>query len=408
MENGPDGPEQAVPDGRPRRPRGTRRRAAKRWTRRLIVAVAAIIATVLFTVFTVDIGTITVAGRSLKSEAEKRASKYLKREMTIGRIEAYVTPGRFAFEDVEIKGPFPDSRPFFKAKRITAYVPWWTLFSKQLHVEVKLTGWRMVVERFPDGQAHLPKFTPENPSDKKPWYQIRGLAVHANDGEFLYDDGVTPWSVKGPALNFSIVRADNLSTYVGMAQFTKGTVKIQNFTPMSADFKTWFQVDGGIVRLKHINLLTDGAESHLDGYVNFKNWPEQEYRLTSVVDFNRMRELFWPTASWRVSGTGDFSGIFKLFKENGKDKRDLSGQFTSPDATLVTGDSHWEFGDLHGNLQWTQDKFVVSHADSDLLGGRMRLSYGLAPLGAPEGATATFSAEYKKTWTCGASRGSRT
>ena len=391
IENGPDGPETAAPEGRPRRPRGTRRRFAKRWTRRIIVAVAAIIATVLFTVFTVDIGTITIAGKSLKSEAEARASKYLKRQMTIGGIEAYVTPGRFAFTDVEIKGPFPDSRPFFKAKRITAYVPWWTLFSKELHVEVKLTDWRMVVEKFPDGEAHLPRLTPEKPGTGKSWYQIKGLAVYANDGEFVYDDGVTPWSVKGPGLQFSIVRVNNLNTYMGMAQFTDGLVKIQNFVPMTASFKTWFHVDGGIVRLKHIDLLTDGAESHLDGYVNFKNWPEQEYRIQSTVDFNRMRELFWSNATWRVDGTGEFSGIFKLFKGG----RDLSGQFTSPSAALGIGDSEWQFGDLHGNLQWTQDKFVVSHADSDLLGGRMRLAYGIAPLGAAAGATATFTAEYE-------------
>jgi hypothetical protein len=111
---------------------------------------------------------------------------------------------------------------------------------------------------------------------------------------FVYDDGVTPWSViRSQPEFFRIVRADNLSTYVGVAEFRRGTVKVQQFEPMSADFRTWFQVDGGIVKLKHIDLLTDGARSHLSGYVNFRNWPEQEYRIQSVVDLTRMRELFW-------------------------------------------------------------------------------------------------------------------
>ncbi len=198
---------------------------------------AAVIATVIVMFFTVDIGNITIGGRSLKSLAEKQGTKFLEREMTIDRIVAYVTPGKFAFEGVTIKGPYPNARPFFEAKRIVVNVPWWTLFNKQLHIDVTLSGWRMVVQQWPDGQAHLPKLTPKGPgSPNPPWYKIRGLAVYANDGEFVYDDGVTPWSVIGPNLNFSIVRADNLSTYVGVAEFQRGTVKVQQFEPMSADF----------------------------------------------------------------------------------------------------------------------------------------------------------------------------
>jgi translocation and assembly module TamB len=395
----PNGSDPAPEQGARRWPRGTKRRAAGRWSHRLLMLLAAVIAAVIVTFFNVDIGNISIAGRSLRTEAEKRATKFLEREMTIDRIYAYVTPGKFAFEGVKIKGPYPNAPSFFEAKRIVVNVPWWTLFSKQLHIDVTLTGWRMVVQRWPDGNAHLPRLTPKpNPDAKPPWFKIRGLAVYANDGEFVYDDGVTPWSVIGPNLNFSIVRADNLSTYVGVAEFRRGTVKVQQFEPMAADFRTWFQVDGGIVKLKHIDLLTDGARSHLNGYVNFRNWPEQEYHIQSVVDFSRMRELFWSKATWRMSGKGDFTGIFKLFKagKDGKETgRDLSGEFTSADAELKIDNTTWRFPNLHGDLQWTQSQFVVSHADADFLGGRMRLTYGLSPLGVPEGATATFNAEYR-------------
>ena len=195
----------------------------------------------------------------------------------------------------------------------------------------------------------------------------------------------------GPNLKFSLVRANNLDTYVGIAQFTKGTVKIQNFEPMPADFSTRFQIKGPIVDLKHIDLVTDGAETHLNGYVSFGNWPEQEYHIQSTLDFNRMRELFFKTAEWRMSGQGRFNGIFKIAKDG---RFDLSGLFKSDEAGLGVKNSEWRFGNLDGELQWTPDRFVVKRADSDFLGGRMKLTYGLDPLGKPGGATATLAADY--------------
>ncbi len=356
-----------------------------------MVLVAVIIATVVVTVFTVDIGRISIGGKSIRTVAESQASKFLERKMRIGAIRAYLTPGKFAFEDVVIEGPTSDARPFFSARRITVEVPWWTLFRKDrdLYIDVRLYDWRMVVEKWPDGQAHLPKLTSKGQGGKFP-AKIRSLSVIGSGGEFIYDDHLTPWRVTGPNLKFALVRANNLNTYVGQAQFTKGAVQIQNFEPMSADFSTRFQVDGGVVRLKHIDLLTDGAESHISGFVNFGRWPEQEYRIQSTVDFNRMRELFFAKATWRLSGEGRFNGVFKIFK-NGFD---LSGLFRSDEAGLGLGNSEWRFVNLDGALQWAPDHFIVSRADAEFLGGRMRLAYGLSPFGQPGGATATLTADY--------------
>ncbi len=400
MNEAPQGPIDVEPGGppdpapvadAPTRVRGRKRRAVRRWTRRAVLITAAIIATLIVTFFTVDIGHISIGGQSIKTLAETRASRFLERGMTIGRISAYVTPGKFAFDDVVIKGPYPNARPFFSAKRITVEVPWWTLFRKELYIDVRLTGWRMVVEKWPDNQAHLPRLTSKNPSGKPFPLKIRGLTVYGSGGEFVYDDHVTPWSVIGPNLKFDLVRANNLNTYVGAAQFSGGKVQIQNFEPMTADFRARFQLEGPIVRLNHIDLLTDGAESHISGYVNFGNWPEQEYDIQSTVDFNRMRELFFAKASWRLSGTGRFNGVFKIFKKGGFD---LSGLFKSDEAGLGTGNAEWRFPNLNGALQWTPNSFVVSRADSDFLGGRMTLAYGLVPLGTPGGATATLSSDY--------------
>ena len=339
--------------------------------------------------FSVDLGNVTVGGRSLRTLAESQASKFLERPMHIGRLSALITPGEFALDDVVIEGPTKNDRPFFSAKRITVYFPWWSLFSRQVVLEVRMTGWRMVVETWADG-SHIPRFTPRTPRTGPSPFKTTVRFVYANNGEFIYDDHMTPWTVVARNLQFDLVRANNLNAYVGLASFSGGTVQIQNFLPMRADFRTRFELDGSTVRLRHIDLITDGATSHVSGFVNFARWPEQEYRVDSEVDFKRMREIFFANESWRLSGDGRFTGIFKLFKGG----RELSGQFESDEAGLQIGGGDWRFPRLHGALVWLPDRFEVTHADADFLGGNMRLTYGLRPLGSPQGATASFAAEY--------------
>ena len=106
--------------------------------------------------------------------------------MRIGRISAFLTPGKFAFDDVIIEGHTPDARPFFAARRITVDVPWWTIFRKDLSLDIQLSGWRMVVENWPDG-AHMPRLTPRGPGGGQFPLKIRQFAVYAKQGEFIYD-----------------------------------------------------------------------------------------------------------------------------------------------------------------------------------------------------------------------------
>ena len=347
----------------------------------------------LITLFTVDIGNITIAGRSLRTTAEAEGSKFLKRPLRIGRISALLTPGKFAFDDVVIEGPTKDDRPFFSAKRITVDVPWWALLPgrRELYLDVRLSGWRMVVENWAQGGARLPNLKGQGGGGGPSRMKIRTLDVYASGGEFIFDDHVNNWSIIARNLNFALVRASNLNTYVGTATFTNGTTQLMKYQPMKTDFTTRFQLEGSKVRLHHIDLLTDGAESHVSGYVNFANWPEQEYNVNSEVDFSRMREIFFAPGDWRLSGMGGFRGTFKFSKAG----RELLGQFDSEEAGLGIGRTEWRFPHLHGNLEWTAQRFVVTHADSEFLGGTMRLSYGIAPLGTPRGAMATLTADYQ-------------
>ena len=381
--------DQAPPEA-PARERGARRAAIRRWVKRGVLAVAVIVAVIVVTFFTVDLGRISIGGRSLKSVAEQQGTKFLKRPLHIGRISALVWDGAFAFDDLVIEGPRPDLRPFFAAKRITVKIPWWNLLRRDLYLDVTLKNWRMVVENWPDG-AHLPKLKPDGPGGNGPKFNQRYVAVYARDGEFIFDDHANNWSVIAPNLNFALVRATNLGTFFGTAEFSDGRTRIQKYQPMKTKFKTWFQLSGGTVKLRHIDLETDGMKSHVNGFVNFARWPEQEYRITSEVDFPTMKRIFFEKEPWRLSGQGQFAGVFKFFK----DGRDLSGTFSSDEAGLGIGNSEWRFPKLHGALSWTPKSFVVSHADSDFMGGSMRLNYSLSPLGTKEGASATLTATYQ-------------
>ena len=71
-------------------------------------------------------------------------------------------------------------------------------------------------------------------------------------------------------------------------------------------------------------------------------------------------------------------------------RRDLRGEFTSD----LAGVNSMAFQHLHGDLLWTNERFAVPHADMQLLGGDVRLRYGMTPLGTPRPATVTFKADY--------------
>ena len=236
-----------------------------------------------------DLGRISIGGYSLKRVAEQQGTKFLKRPLHIGRISALVWDGAFAFDDVVIEGPKADLRPFFAAKRITVQIPWWNLLRRDLYLDVTLKrlahGGRELARRRASAEAETGR--PRRRSGPK--FNQRYVAVYARDGEFIFDDHANNWSVIAPNLNFALVRATNLGTFVGTAEFSDGTTQIQKYQPMKTKFKTWFQLSGGTVKLRHIDLETDGMKSHVSGFVNFGRWPEQEYRITSEVDFPTMK-----------------------------------------------------------------------------------------------------------------------
>jgi hypothetical protein len=354
----------------------------------------AVVAAVLFTFFTVDIGHVF----NLKKLAETEGTKFIGRPLHIGKLSAFISPGNFALDDVVIDGLTPDARPFLRAKRITLHVPWWTLVSNRLEFEVRMTDWTMLVEQWADGHTNFPHLA--LPGRGGPSRITKTVdSVFADRGEFIFEDHGTPWSVDVPNLSVDLVHAPMLvaslgSQYVGRARSVGGTVQIQDFLPMSADLGASFVIDKGLIRLHRIDLVTDGAVSHVTGVVDTSHWPEQTYQVESRLDFRRMREIFFAHDAWRISGEGRFHGAFHLYRGG----RELKGDFTSAVAGLnldpAAGADELRFPNLRGSLDWLPRSFVVPNATADLLDGRTSFNYGVVGFGTPGGSDATFAAEY--------------
>lgn len=361
-----------------------RRRWVHRWARRVLAFVVAVVSAAVVSVFSIDLGRIP----QLREVAEREGSKYLERPLHIGRISAYITPGRFALHDVVIDGKHAGDRPFMRVSRIDISVPWWTLLRRQLHVNLTLDDWAMVVETWANGEHNIPKLMPRTQSTGPRRFTTTVDFAYARGGHFIYDDHVTPWSVVAPNLSFSLVRATSLGEYVGTADFSGGTVRIQGYKPMETALSTRFMLDGPRVQLRHIDLVTEGSRSHVNGQVDFSTrpTPTQIYNVNSDIDFARMKDIFFAKESWRLGGSGQFTGIFKLSPAG----RDLSGEFSSEDARV----NDLEFSNLHGDLTWTPTLFAVLHADTDFLDGHARFDYSIAPLGSRTGSTASFNADY--------------
>ncbi len=338
-------PEPADPVAAPAPTRDGFGRVTRRWARRGLALVAAIVAGLLFAVLSIDLGRMFPQLRGL---AERQASNYLERPAHIGRLSALITPGDFAIEDLVIEGRRPEDQPFMRVKRVTLHLNWWPLLRSilhpQIHVEVRLIDWQMTVESWPGGIHNIPKLTPKTPPSNKPKpFTTTVDFAYATGGHFVYDDHGTPWRVDAPNLNFSLVRSEALKQYVGRAQFDGGLVQILGYRPMATDMSTRFILDGPRVQLQHIDLKTEGTVSHVTGLVNFTRWPEQVYYVNSSIDFKTMREIFFPNETWRLGGTGEYTGSFTYSKEG---LRVLAGDFSSARASVDDVDFNKFIADL--------------------------------------------------------------
>jgi TamB, inner membrane protein subunit of TAM complex len=347
-------------------------------TRRGLMIAAAILAVMLVSLVTIDLGP------AVRRMAEARGSQALKRPIHIGKLSIHLLTGSVLVDNISIEGLKPSDRPFFTAKHVEVSLDWGTLARKEVTVErVEMTDWQMLVEKWADAH-NFPKFTSDEPdTNKKSSWTFTLKWLHAYRGQFTFDDHEKPWSTIARNLDITIRYP---APYHGEATFTGGTVAIQDYVPMWANMHALFSIDKGTIHLPRIDLETDGATSVASGEVDMKHWPEQTYRVKSRVHFPRMREIFFAHETWRLAGDGDFNGVFHLFKGG----HDLHGTFKSD----LAGVNDYRFPSLYGSLRWTPAAFDVWDAGSKFYGGDARFTYSIKPLGSATPPTDRFDASY--------------
>jgi hypothetical protein len=356
-------------------------RAAGRGLRRTLKFALLLLAVAIVTTLTVDLGP------GVRGVAERAGANYLKRDFTIGRLSIHLLTGRFVVEDLRIGGLEAEHRPFLFARRIDVAMDFAALARREVLIEsVRMSGWRMAIETWPNGRHSFPRFTRERtqpPGPKRFVTTVR--SVIADDGEFYFEDHGVPWSTT--ARNLEVV-VEKKEGYGGTAKFTGGTVAIQQYLPMQTDMQGIFTIEGPLVKFSELTLVSDGSRSDATGTVDLSRWPEQTWHVKSVVDFPRMREIFFARETWVLGGEGRFTGVFHLFKGG----RELKGDFTSPEARV----NGLRFPRLAGSVIWVPDRFEVTEARADFYGGTTEFAYGLKPLGnATRRPTASFDAAFQ-------------
>ena len=353
-----------------------------RFSRRTLKFAAILLAVAFVCTLAVDLGP------GVRGVAERAGANYLKRDFTIGRLSIRLLTGRFVVEDLRIGGLEKDHKPFLFAKQIEVAMDFGALARREVLIEsVRMTGWQMAVETWPTGRHSFPRFTRERTEPPGPRRFVTTVkSVVASEGEFFFEDHGVPWSTI--ARNLEVV-VEKTTGYGGRATFRGGTVAIQQYLPMQTDMDGVFTIEGPLVKFSQLQLRSDGSTSDVTGVVDLSKWPEQTWNVKSVVDFPRMREIFFAREAWVLGGTGHFTGVFHLFRGG----RELKGDFTSAEARV----NGMRFPKLEGSLVWLPDRFEVTHAEADFYGGRTEFLYRLAPLGkAGTRPTATFDAEFDR------------
>jgi hypothetical protein len=353
-----------------------------RFTRIGVVVLATMLAVAIVTTVTVDLGP------GLRGLAEREGSKRVGRPMRIGRLGVRLFNGKFVLEDFVIEGISSADRPFLKAQRIDVSLAWEGLLRREVLLDsIVMSDWQMVIEQWAGGRHSFPKFNTGGGGRRR--FVTTLQYVRTRNGEVTYEDHGTPWSSVARNLDIIVTKSGG---YRGEATFHGGTVKIQDYLPMTAAMKATFSVDGGRVHFDRMDLNTDGADSDITGDVDLAHWPEQTYQVKSVVDFKRMRELFFAKENYTLSGEGRFNGTFHLFRGG----RLLEGSFESPEAGLQIGGRDYRFPDLKGQLAWKPDRFDVTDTSTGFSGGTAKLTYSIVSSpqrGQPS--KATFDTEWR-------------
>jgi len=341
-----------------------------RYGRRFAVAIGVLIAVLLVSLLTLDVGPL------VKARLEFEGGKWLERKMTIGRLDLRIGSGKFVLEDLRISGMYPNEPDWLDAKRIELSLTWSALFNREvLFDSIEMTDWRMIVESFPDGRQTFPRLTgPPRPPRTGPPLAVTTLQyVRALRGELIINDYGSDWFMV--ARNVEVV-SSKAGEYRGQLTWDDGTIYIQKYEPSFIHLDADFKVADNKIVFDRMQLLTDGAVSDMTGVIDLPRFPEQLYQIRSRVQLPNQQKIFFARDSFTLFGEALFNGTFHMF--NGG--RELEGDFTSE----LAGVNDHRFQNLQGHVFWDRGRMEVTRATGELYGGEADFTFLMAPLGRPD------------------------
>ena len=247
-----------------------------------LTMVIALLAAAIVVSITIDLGPYA------RRYAERAASNYLERPFHIGALEIRLFTGQFLIDDIRIDGLHPGDRPFFTAQadrgvaRLDAGVPSPAGVSGERRGDHRLADAGGALGRRPELSAHRARNARRTARGERT-VTVRWLRACARG---IPSTRITRRRGTSICRNLDVT-IGNLPKYHGTATFTGGTVGIQQYVPMWANMKAWFDIDGTRIRLSRIDLDTDGASTVARGELDFAHWPDQTYQVKSRVNFPR-------------------------------------------------------------------------------------------------------------------------
>ena len=213
--------------------------------------------------------------------------------------------------------------------------------------------------------------------------------VRTRNGEVTFEDHGTPWSAVARNLDITVTK---FAAIAERRRFHGGTIKIQNYVPMSASMKAVFRVDGGIVHFERMD-LTDRrrrvdhhrrrrhralAGADLPGEIGRR----LQAHARAVLCERDLHPVGRGALRRRVSSLQRRTVADRRFRER-------RGRPPHRRPRLPS------FPTCKGKLAGCPNRFDVTDTTTGFYGGTARLKYSIAPLGRPQPATRAFDAEWQ-------------
>ncbi|MEP7117520.1 MAG: translocation/assembly module TamB domain-containing protein, partial [Acidobacteriota bacterium] len=338
--------------------------------RRVWLVAAVAIAVLIVSIITIDLGPV------LRARAEAQASTFIDRPVHIGRLGLNLGRGRLVLDDLMVEGGTPKNDPWLVAGHVELSLTWGAFLHRELLLDsIEMTDWRLIVESYAGAVHNWPRLNgPPRPPRSGPRLFTTTLQnVRASRGHLIVRDYGSSWGLDAPNLEIVAAKGTN---YRGTMKWSGGTLLIQQYEPMWADFSSSFSVTDGKLVMDRMQLDADGGQVQGTALIDPAQFPNATYHLTSHHLLPRVRAIFYAHDQFSLHGAGDFAGDVRMHKGG----YEVTGDFVSREV----GYDDYRFQDFRAAIDWVPTRLDVTKATAKFYGGETEFSYSLDPLGNPD------------------------